>query len=233
MKRFYKTVSVAADRSITLDGKPILTPAKAKLVAPTRRLAHAIAQEWHAQDGDILPASMPLTKLANTAIDRTEVHRCSVVAELAGFGAHDLLCYRATEPENLSARQQATWDPLLDWTHEVFGARLLTTRGVGHVQQDSQAISALNRALEMHDAWMLTGMHAATTITGSLILALAVSEERLSCAEAFAISRIDESFQAEKWGLDAEAEARARRLAEELEMAGRFMALSKPDVASP
>lgn len=233
MKRFYKTVSASDDRSITLDGKPILTPAKAKLVTPTRRLAEAIAQEWREQGEDIRPTSMHLTKLANTAIDRAEARRSEVVAELVHFARNDLLCYRAEEPRELVQRQQAAWDPLLDWTHEAFGARLLTTNGIGHVRQDPQVISAVNQALETQDAWTLTGLHAATTITGSLVLALAVSEGRLSAAEAFAASRIDESFQAEKWGHDQEAEARARRLAEELEMAGRFMALAKSEVTSP
>ena len=233
MRRFYKEVSVAADRSITLDGKPILTPAKARLVAPTQSLAEAIAQEWLAQGDVVLPASMPLTRLANTAIDRTEPLRKSIIAELAGFAAHDLLCYRATEPDDLIARQQAAWDPLLDWVHETFGARLLTTHGVGHVQQDAHAVSALTHALETQDAWTLTGLHAATTITSSFVLALALSEGRLSAAEAFATARIDENFQAEKWGLDAEAETRACRLAVELEMAERFMALVKAEVARP
>ena len=233
MKRFYKNVSIAADRSITLDGKRILTPAKATLVAPTRSLAEAIAREWLAQGEDILPNSMPLTKLANTAIDRTSAFRTSVIAELNGFAAHDLLCYRATEPDDLIARQQAAWDPLLAWIHATFSSRLLTTHGVGHVEQDRDAIAALNRALDARDAWAVTGLHAATTVTGSLVLALALAEGRLTSAEAFAVSRIDESFQAEKWGRDVEAEARALRLADELEMAGRFITLAKEGASSP
>jgi chaperone required for assembly of F1-ATPase len=115
---------------------------------------------------------------------------------------------------------------LLDWTHAIYGARLATTHGVSHIAQDGAAIVALSRALQRQDAWMLTGLHAATTITGSLILALAILENRLSHTDAFAASRIDEAFQAEKWGVDAEAEARTRRLAAELEAASRFMALA-------
>lgn len=226
MKRFYKDVSVADDRSIHLDGKPILTPAKRTLAAPTRQLAEAIAQEWRDQRGNIAPATMHLTKLANTAIDRAR--RDALVAELTNFARNDLLCYRALEPAELVRRQQAAWDPLLDWTHATYGARLATTHGVSHVAQEGEAVAGLNRSLQALDNWTLTGVHAATTITGSLVLALAILESRLSQSEAFAASRIDETFQAEKWGLDAEAEARARRLATELQAASRFMALAGP-----
>ena len=228
MKRFYKDVSVGADHAIMLDGKPILTPAKSKLVVPTAQLAKAIAQEWREQGNDIEPATMHLTKLANAAIDRTQALRSDIIAELTGFAGSDLICYRATEPAELGARQKAAWDPLLDWAYAMFGARLATVHGVGHLQQNPQALAVLSQALLTKDSWALTGTHAATTITGSLILALAIAEARLSSEEAFATSRIDETFQAEKWGLDAEAEARARRLAIELEMAARFMALAKP-----
>jgi chaperone required for assembly of F1-ATPase len=226
VKRFYKDVSVADDLSIHLDGKPILTPAKHKLATPTRQLAHAIAQEWREQRDDVLPAAMHLTKLANTVIDRAR--RDDIVAELTNFAHNELLCYRATEPAELVRRQKAAWDPLLDWTQVTYGARLATTDGVSHIAQDEAAITALSRSLQTQDGWTLTGMHAATTITGSLILALAILKNRLSHTEAFAASRIDEAFQAEKWGLDAEAEARARRLSTELEKAALFMALAGP-----
>jgi chaperone required for assembly of F1-ATPase len=224
VKRFYKDVIVADDRSIHLDGKPILTPVKHKLALPTRQLADAIAQEWREQGDEVVPATMHLTKLANTAIDRARPD--DVVAELTNFARNDLLCYRATEPAELVRRQQAAWDPLLDWAQQTYGARLATTSGVSHVAQDEKAIAAFGRALQAQDSWTLTGMHAATTITGSLILAFAILEGRLSHTEAFAASRIDEAFQAEKWGVDAEAEARAHRLATELEAASRFMALA-------
>lgn len=226
MKRFYKDVTVADDRSIHLDGKPILTPAKHKLAPPTRRLADAIAQEWREQVDDVVPTTMHLTKLANTAIDRARPD--DVVAELTKYARNDLLCYRATEPAELVRRQQAAWDPLFDWAQQTYGARLATTSGVSHVAQDEKAIAAFGRALQAQDSWTLTGMHAATTITGSLILAFAILGGRLSHTEAFAASRIDEAFQAEKWGVDAEAEARAYRLATELEAASRFMALAGP-----
>ena len=224
MKRFYRDVIVADDLSIHLVGKPILTPAKRKLAPPSRQLAEAIAREWREQGDDIVPAAMYLTKLANSAIDRAR--HDDVVAELISFARNDLLCYRAPAPAELVRRQQAVWDPLLDWIHEIYGARLTTTHGVSHIAQDEAAIMALSRSLNTLDAWRLTGMHAATTITGSLVLALAILQSRLSHTEAFAASRIDEAFQAEKWGLDAEAQARARRLAAELATAAQFMALA-------
>jgi chaperone required for assembly of F1-ATPase len=233
VKRFYKTVSVAGDHSVLLDGKPVLTPAKRRLMAPTLQLADAIAQEWREQGDDIAPATMLLTKLANTAIDRNETEREALVEELTDFGGHDLLCYRAAEADELRARQQAAWDPLLDWADKALGARLAITHGVGHIEQDAQAISVLMDTLQTQNVWTLTGLHAATTITGSLVLALAIARQRLSSAEAFVLSRIDETFQGENWGLDAQAEARARRLAAELEAAGRFMALANLDMTRP
>ena len=227
MKRFYKEVSIGSDGSILLDKKPILTPAKARLVAPTRELAEALAQEWRAQGDVIEPAGMWLTRLANTTIDRTRTHRDDIADEILGFGRHDLLCYRATEPEELIARQQAAWDPLLDWAFGRFGARLKTGHGVRHVEQGAESLAALRDVLHAQDIWTLTGLQTATTLTTSLILGLAIAHARLSPAEAFAVSRIDEEFQAEKWGRDLHAERRASNQAVELEMAGKFIALTR------
>jgi chaperone required for assembly of F1-ATPase len=227
MKRFYRQVSVGGDFSVLLDGKPIKTPAKSRLVLPTQRLAEAVAEEWRSQGTSIVPATMPLTKLANTAIDRAETLRDDIAADLLGFGKSDLLCYRAIEPAELIERQQEGWDPLLDWAHAALGARLKTTHGVGHVEQDAGAIAALDRVLRAQDGWSLTGLQTTTTITGSLVLALAIAQGRLIPAEAFGLSRIDETFQAEKWGRDPLAEKRARLHAIELEMAGRFIELAR------
>ena len=227
MKRFYKSVSVGDDHSVHLDGKPIKTPSNLKLVAPTRALAEAIAQEWSEQGESVVPSSMHLTRLANTAIDRAETLRDDIAGELLRFACSDLLSYRALDPISLRMRQEAAWDPLLDWARQAFGARLKTTHGVLFVEQDEEAIAAFERALGELDAWSLTGLQTATSITGSLVLALAIAKGRLSPADAFALSRIDEEFQAEKWGLDAEAENRARLHADELEMAGKFIELAR------
>jgi len=227
VKRFYKSVSVGDDHSVQLDGKPIKTPSSVKLVAPTRALAEAIAQEWREQGDSVVPSTMHLTRLANTAIDRAEPLRDDIAGELLRFACSDLLSYRALDPISLRTRQEALWDPVLDWAHQAFCARLKTTHGVLFVEQDEESIAAFERALRELDAWTLTGLQTATSITGSLVLALAIAKGRLSPAEAFALSRIDEAFQAEKWGLDAEAERRARLHAAELEMAGKFIELAR------
>ena len=227
MKRFYKNVAVGDDRSILLDGKPMRTPSHALLVLPSRPLADAVAKEWREQGGDVVPATMHLTRLANTAFDRGETLRAAMSDELLRFGASDLLSYRALAPADLRARQEAAWDPLLDWADRTFGARLKTTHGVLFVEQDEAAIAAFERELAALDPWTLTGLQTAASITGSLVLALAIARSHLSPAQAFAASRIDEMFQAEKWGPDAEAETRARRHAAELEMAGKFIELAR------
>jgi chaperone required for assembly of F1-ATPase len=227
VKRFYENVTVAADHRILLDGKVIKTPAKADLRAPTRALAEAIAQEWREQGAEIWPATMFLTKLANTAIDRVEPLREAFLRELADYARSDLLCYRANEPAALAARQQERWDPLLDWARSRFGASLKVTHGVRPVLQSDEDIATLTSHLLTFDRWRLAALQSATTLTGSLILALAVAEERLDAAEAFALSRIDETFQAENWGRDAEAEERTQRLAQELAAAARFLDLAR------
>jgi chaperone required for assembly of F1-ATPase len=226
VKRFYTDVSVADDYSLLLDGKPIKTPAKAALIAPTRALADAIAQEWREQGADIKPATMHLTKLANTAIDRVEPRRDAFLRELAEYARSDLLCYRASEPAALAARQDTGWDPLLDWAKARFRASLRVTRGVRPISQDDESIGAFTGHLISYDRWRLAALQSATALTGSLILALALAEERLDAAEAFSLSRIDEAFQAENWGRDAEAEEREQRLAQELAAAARFLALA-------
>jgi chaperone required for assembly of F1-ATPase len=227
MKRFYKTVSIRDDNAILLDGKPVKTPAAAALRLPTLALAEAVAEEWRGQGDAVAPATMPLTKLANTALDRATALRTDIVGELAGFAGSDLLCYHADEPEILTARQREHWTPLLDWAHTTHGARLKTSRGIMHVAQDADAVAALRRALEALDDWTLTGLQTLTTITGSLVLALAVVAGRLTPAEAFALSRLDETFQAEKWGADEDAQKRAAAFAAEVETAGKFIALAR------
>ena len=227
MKRFYSHVSVAADNSILLDGKQIKTPAKADLIAPTRALGDAIAQEWREQGAEIWPATMFLTKLANTAIDRVEPLREAFLRELADYARSDLLCYRANEPAALASRQQAGWDPLLDWAQARFGAALKVTHGVRPVAQDGESVAALTRPLHDCDRWRLAALQSATTLTGSLILALALADGRLDASQAFELSRIDETFQAENWGRDAEAAERANRLQAELKAAARFLDLAR------
>jgi len=190
MKKFYKVVSVvttaAAGHAIELDGKPIRTPKKTPFVVHSAALAQAIAEEWRCQDEDIRPESMPLLRLANTAIDMVTGQRDAVVDNLAGYGGTDLLCYRAAEPEDLVARQLRDWSPWLDWARDEYGASLKTTDGIVHIAQNPAALTALHGAVDGHDIMELAAMNDLVTIAGSLVLALAVSTGALEVASAWA-----------------------------------------------
>jgi chaperone required for assembly of F1-ATPase len=228
MKRFYKDVSVGDGGVVLLDGRPLKTPRGAALALPSCALAEAIAGEWRAQGDEIDAQSMPHTKLANTAIDGVTPRRDEVIAEIAAFAKHDHLCYRTDAPAELVRRQSEAWDPLLDWVAERHGAPLLVAKGITSIAQPESSIAALHRAVEVFDPFALSALHVIASICGSLVLGLAVVDKRVSAEEAFALSQIDERFQAEKWGLDSEAEARAKRLERELVTAARFLDLSRP-----
>jgi chaperone required for assembly of F1-ATPase len=222
MKRFYKSVSVAPVEGgfgVLLDGKPIQTPARARLVLPNEAMAQAIAAEWDSQGEEVIATAMPLLRLANTVIDGVAAHRTDVIAAILRFGENDLLCYRAHQPPQLAARQRAGWDPLLNWVQERYGAQFKITIGLDHIDQPLETLAALRRALEALDDFALGGLHVIASITGSLVLALAVAEDFITGAQAFHLSRIDENYQAEKWGEDAEAAKRAAALAHELQKA--------------
>jgi chaperone required for assembly of F1-ATPase len=229
MKRFYKDVTVAGTPvgfCFMLDERPVRTPARQALMLPTRALAEAVAEEWRAQGDEMQPLAMPLTRLVNTVVDGVRAHRDETIAAILRFGENDLLSYRAEEPVEL-ARRQGQWDVWLDWAHKHHGARLDVTSGIGHVGQSPEALAALQHAIAAQDDYALTALHTLSSITGSLVLGLAVLEGELTPAEAFALSRLDEAYQAEKWGTDREAEERAARLAREMELAARLVALSR------
>lgn len=207
-KRFWTAAeAVACDGGFTvrLDGRPVKTPAKAALVVPTQAMAQAIAAEWDAQTGEVKPATMPVTRAANSAIDKIIPQRNEVVEILAAYGQSDLLCYRATAPAALIARQAAGWDPVLDWAASVLGARLVVTAGVVHVAQPHDALERLTARVAGMTEFQLAGLHDLVAISGSLVLALAVTERRLTPDEAWALSRVDETWQIEQWGADEEA----------------------------
>jgi len=231
MKRFYKEVSASASPSsqggyvVLLDGKAVRTPKRAMLGLPNLALAEAIAEEWRGQGDTIDPQTMPLTRLAFAAIDVVTPERARVADQTLKYAQTDLLSYRAEDPPELAARQAHTWDPLLDWAAETYGARLNVGSGITHAAQPAEAIAELEQAVARYDEFELAALHTATTITGSLILALALAEEEVSASEAFAAATVDETFQAEKWGRDAEAEKRSRHLLAELTAAERFMRL--------
>lgn len=207
-KRFWSETSVEpADGgfSILLDGRPVRTPRKALFVLPTRALAEAVAAEWDAQEGEVRPETMPLTRSANSAIDKLSVQREEVADLLAAYGETDLLCYRAEGPEGLVARQAEAWDPLLDWAAEALGARLKPVTGLIPAPQDPAALDALAERARAFDPFALAAFHDLVTLSGSLVLALAVTEGRHDPETAWLLSRIDETWQAEMWGHDEEA----------------------------
>lgn len=228
MKRVYKSVETRPSDGgwgIALDGRPMRTPAKRELVVPSAALASAIAAEWDAQQGEIRPATMPLTRLAATAIDRTAAQRDAVVAEVANYAVTDLVCYRADHPPALAARQLATWQPLIDWATLRYDAGLTVTSGVIPTAQSPASLRAFAAAVAAYDDFHLTALSAATGACGSLVIGLAVIEGRLDADAAFEASQLDETFQIEAWGEDAEAAQRRRALAADIAATSRFAKL--------
>lgn len=229
-KRFWKSATAeACDGGFTvrLDGRAVKTPAKAAFVVPTLAMAEAAAAEWDAQQGAVKPETMPVTRAVNSAIDKLMVQFDEVVALLAAYGASDLLCYRATGPVGLIARQSAGWDPLLDWAARILGAHLLTTNGIVHIEQPAASTARLCDLTAAHSPFELAAFHDLVAITGSLVLALAVTHGRISAPEAFALSRIDEHWQAELWGVDDEAAALEATKRQALLEAAQFFALCR------
>lgn len=211
-KRFWTSVDVvpaAAGFSVTLDGRPVRTPGRRPLAVPTRALAEAIAGEWDAVSEAIDPRAMPWTRSANSAIDKVPFQRSDIEAHLIGYAETDLLAYRAEAPAELARRQAEGWDPVLDWVAECFGARLRRQKGVMPVAQDATAIARLAEVMGALTHFELTGFHELVTLSGSFALALSVMEEARTPEEAWALSRIDETWQIEQWGVDAEAKAAA------------------------
>jgi chaperone required for assembly of F1-ATPase len=217
-RRFYQRAGIEqgeGDFRIVLDQRPVKTPARRILVLPTRPLAQALAAEWEAQREIIDPATMPLTRLANTIIDGVADAPAAVTAEIEKYLASDLVCYRAEGPDGLVARQAAAWDPVLAWAREALGARFILAQGMVHVAQPAPALAAAGAAVPHDDAWRIGALHAATTLTGSALLALALARGALSLDAAWAAAHVDEDWNMAFWGRDALAlERRAFRFAE-------------------
>lgn len=225
MKRFYKKAEAGADRGILLDGRPVRTPGRAPLVAPTEALAEAIADEWD-QQGDVIdPRAMPLTGLANAAIDRIAPDAKVFADGLAVYGESDLLCYRAEGPESLAARQSEAWDPILAWAQQRYDVVFELAMGVIHMPQPPETVARLREAVAARDPFQLAGLSPLVTVSGSLIVALAVAEGALSLDAAWAAATIDEQWQAENWGEDAEAAAALTNRRRDFAAAARFLAL--------
>ena len=230
MKRFYKETAVDlgdGGHRVLLDGKPMRTPAKAVLVVPTRALAEAIAAEWGQvpEKADINAAHLPLTRLAATGLDRVTSQRARVIEDTAKYACSDMLCYRASEPETLVKRQTETWQPLLDWAAERYGARLVVVEGLSCGAQPAPPVPRLHDRVGTHTDHRRSALYNLTHISGSLVVALAVAEGHLSAADAFAAAQLDELYQVERWGADPIATKRHEGIRHDIEAGARFLAL--------
>jgi chaperone required for assembly of F1-ATPase len=225
-RRFYTAAGVQETPGgfeVTLDDRPIRTPARHALAFPTRGLAEAAAAEWNAQGEYIEPLQMPLTRLANSIIDGVAAATDAVAAEVAKYLGSDLLFYRATGPERLVARQRELWDPVLDWARDALGARFLTGTGVMPLMQPEQALAAARVAIP-REPWPLGAVHAVTTLTGSALLALALARGAITCEAAWIAANVDEDWNIEQWGADALALGRRALRSAEMETAAHVLA---------
>ena len=229
LKRACKEVGVGVVDGapvVTLDGRPLRSPAKSIVRLPNEPLALAVAQEWRDRRDEVRPWHMPLTSIVVSAIDRVAPGRDEIVSRTSAYGETDLLCYRS-EGADLSARQAKEWQPLLDWAGEALSVPLTVASGIMPVEQARGSLAALRDAVAAHDDLELAALHLATTTTGSLVLALALSRGRLDARSAWDLSRLDETWQAERWGADTEAVERAERQRADLCAVERLLELSR------
>lgn len=205
-KRFYKDATVEERDGafhLLLDGRPARTPARHAVAVPTRALGHALAAEWQGQGAEIDPGAMPLTRIVNSAIDGVAPRRAEVIDDLARYAASDLICYRAAEPERLVAEQAAAWDPILDWARAHLGAHFILSEGVMHVTQPEAAIAVIRARLEERSSPLaLAALHVMTTLSGSVLIALAHAAGVLDANQAWSAAHVDERFQESLWGED-------------------------------
>jgi chaperone required for assembly of F1-ATPase len=225
VKRFYTAASVGEGRRILLDGKSVKTPGRRDLALPTDLLADAVADEWNAQDREIDPRSMKLTGLANAAIDRVAPAPEAFARGLAAYGESDLLYYRAEGPAPLVARQAERWDPILAWAQQRYDAVFELASGITHMPQPADTVARLNAALAALDPFALAGLSPLVTISGSLLIALALAEGAIAINTAWDAATLDEQWQIEKWGEDMEAVAALANRRRDFEAAARFLAL--------
>lgn len=228
MKRFWKEVAVAREDggwTIKLDDRPVKTPARASLLVPTEVLANAIADEWRSVGATIDPRAMPLTGLANAAIDRIAPARQAFADGLAEYAEADLACYRADGPRELVGQQERSWDELLGWARRRFDVDFVTTSGLMHVAQPQATVERLAHSVAALDAFHLAGLSPLVTIGGSLIAALAVLEKALSAERAWEAVSVDDRWQLEQWGSDAEAEKALENRRRDFFAAARFLEL--------
>ena len=227
MKRFYKATGVdAADGGfrVLLDGRPMKTPAKQTLVVPFEGLAKAVAEEWDEQGEDIQPDAMPVTRLATTAADRMPALRDAAIDEIAGYAETDLVCYRASGPDELAERQRTAWQPALDWMAARYDVTFETTVALLPVPQPDATLDRVRSVVEAIDDWPLVGVHAVTTGLGSVVLALALWHGKLDADAAVDASLVDALFEIEQWGEERDATRRHEALRRDMQAAARFLA---------
>ncbi|MGY3437928.1 MULTISPECIES: ATP12 family chaperone protein [unclassified Marinovum] len=208
-KRFWKQTEIQPGDGgfgVALDGKPVKTPAKAALLLPTEAFAEKVRDEWEAIEEKIDPRVMPFTRTANAAIDKVAIQKAEVADMIADYGGTDLLCYRADSPAELRDRQNAAWDPLLDWVADTYGARLAVTEGVMPLAQDPAALTPLRQAVHQCSDFELAALHDLVALSGSLVIGLAAAQDRDTPEALWQTSRIDELWQEEQWGEDEEAQ---------------------------
>ncbi len=226
-RRYWRAAAIELEDGfgITLDDKPLATPMRRPVAVPSRALAEAIAAEWQAQGEEIRSQTMPLMQLADTALDRVADRREEVIDELAAYGSTELLCYRAEHPAELARRQAEAWQPLLDWLALRFDAPLAVTSGVVPKPQSAATLGALRAAIAERNSWELAALALATHAAGSIVLGLALADQRIDGPAAWSLSLMDELYQAELWGDDPEATNRREAIRKDFLAAAEFLRL--------
>ncbi|MFD0987106.1 ATP12 family chaperone protein [Methyloligella solikamskensis] len=234
MKKFYKDVTLAAAdgdnaAALLLDGRTVKTPGRNALALPTEPLGEAVADEWRAQGTEIIPETMPMTRLVNTAIDGVRGNEQTVADDIETFAGTDLLCYRADGPDGLVALQGEAWDPPLRWAEKHFGGPFHLAEGVIHVEQPEETMAGVRASLSGLGPFELTALHIMTSLMGSALLALAVAEGEMVPDEAWDAAHVDEDWQILQWGEDKEASERRARRKEDFDTAARMLALVRSE----
>ena len=232
MRRFYKQVEKVKDNDgwiILLDGESIKTPARQTLFLPTIALAENIVLEWEEQDLEIDPLTMPLTGYAYSAIDRSQPMKNQLIEQICAYAQSDVLCYRVEKPVDLAERQEAEWQPVLDWLFASRGIDLRVTSGISQVEQEPVVLELVKSNVSSFDQYQLTGLHAVTISSGSVVLALALIDKFIDFEKILELSSLEELYQMEKWGKDIETIQRHEALRQEIYNAGRFMEFVNPE----
>jgi chaperone required for assembly of F1-ATPase len=232
LRRFYKKVEKFQDDDrwvILLDGKSIKTPARQTLFLPTMTLAENIVLEWEKQDPEIDPLTMPLTGYAYSAIDRSQPMKNQIINQICSYAQSDVLCYRVDKPIDLAERQEIEWQPILDWLSASRGINLRVTSGINQVEQEPGVLELVKSNVSSFDQFQLTGLHAATIGSGSIVLGLALIDKFIDFEKIQELSSLEELYQMEKWGRDIETIQRHDALRQEIYNAGRFLELVKPE----